>query len=350
MARPSRSALSVVALGLSLLAAPACQTVLCAVRGPINAPSNYSLRRAIMARGLGEFCHQMLAHNAPLSLLPGSPSVGRFFPKTCTQATLPNGDLFIQFDGMGYAFTPLSKKLTFNVSGAVEYDQDFRVDDGCNIFAYFRTKNVKSSNFNVHVVEQPIASFLNSLSGLSNDLGRQLVTGRLGEGFTVVQDKDQNIDFSLGLLPEGQKPQHAAAAIKDGAQYESSRTEVHQDQRDFIGPIEVPDGGRALYVNATVDGVPAVDVIVMRKEDAEVSLGLYYNYAQSGPLDAPVLYGDVVATGRPYQQAFKVPKGVYYVIFDNTPTAGKVAPPPALTLLEDHAAAISYAVAVGDAK
>jgi len=324
--------------------------VLCAVRGPINAPSNYSLRRAIMAHGLGEFCHEMLTHNTPLSLLPGAPTVGRFFPKTCTQATLPNGDLFIQFEGIGYAFTPLSKKLTFSVSGAVEYDQDFRVDSDCDIFAYFRTKNVKSSNFSVHIVEQPVAAFLNSLSTMSTDVGNQLVSGKLAGGFTVVQDNHQNIDFALGLLPEGQKPQHAVLAQDGRPQYESSRTEVHQDQRDFIGPIEVGSDGRALYVNATLDGIPAVDVIVMKKEDAELSLGLYYNYPQSGPLDAAVLYNDVISTGQPYQQAFKVPKGVYYVLFDNSPTAGKVAPPPAMSLLEDHAATISYAVALGDAK
>jgi len=303
-----------------------------------------------MARGLGEFCHEMLTHNTPLALVPGSPSEGRFFPKTCTQSTLPNGDLFIQFDGFGYAFTPVSKKLTFAMSGAVEYDQDFRVDADCDIFAYFKTRNVKSSNFSIHVVEQPIASLLNSLTGLSNDLGRQLVTGKLAEGFTVVQDRNQNIDFALGLLPEGQRPMHAVEAQAGRPQYESSRTEVHQNQRDFIGPIEVGAEGRALYVNATLDGVPAVDLMVMKKEDAEVSLGLYYNYPASGPLDANVLYGDVIATAQPYQQAFRVPKGIYYVVFDNTPTAGKVAPPPALTMLEDHAAALTYSVAIGDAK
>jgi hypothetical protein len=350
-----RPRLPLMILGISLLAAPGCascgQEVLCAVRGPINASSNYSLRRAIMAHGLSEFCHQMLAHNAPLSLIPGAPTVGRFFPKTCTQATLPNGDLFIQFDGLGYAFTPLTKKLTFSVSGAVEYDQDFRVGDGCDIFAYFRTKNVKSSNFNVHLVEQPIASFLNSLSGLSNDVGRQLVTGRLGDGFTVVQDRNQNIDFSLGLLPAGQKPSHPVDGVKEGgAQYESSRTEIHQDQRDFVGPIEIAADKRALYVDATLDGLMAVDVLVMRKEDAEVALGLYYNYPRTGPLNAPVLYGEVISTGQPYKQAFNVPKGSYYVVFDNTPTAGRVAPPPAMSLLEDHMATLSYAVAVGDAK
>jgi len=327
------------------------QSVMCVVRGPINASSNYSLRRSIMQHGLGEFCHEMVTHEAPVAMVTGMPTIGRFFPKNCVQSTLPNGDLFIQFDGFGYAFTPLSKKLTFSMTGAVEYDQDFRVGSDCDIFAYFRTKEVKSSNFHTQVVEQPVASFLNSLSNLSGDIGKQLVAGKLAEGFTVVQDNHQNFDFALGLLPEGQKPQHPFDVHGEGRiRYESGRTEVHQNQRDFIGPIEVKDSGRALFIDATVDGIPAVDVIVMRKEDAEVSLGLYYNYPQSGPLDAPVLTGDVAVAGRPFARAFKVPKGAYYVVLDNTPTAGQVAPPPVLTILDDHVAAVSYTVAVGDEK
>lgn len=304
-----------------------------------------------MQHGLGEFCREMLTHEAPIALAPGMPAVGRFFPKNCAQSTLQNGDLFIQFDGFGYAFTPLSKKLTFTMSGAVEYDQDFRVGPDCDIFAYFRTKNVKSSNFQTHVVEQPVASFLNSLTTLSSDVGKQLVSGKLSLGFTVIQDRSQNFDFSLGLLPEGQKPVHPLDVHGDGRiRYESARSEVHEDQRDFIGPIEVQDSGRALYVTATLDGLPALDVLVMRKEDAEVSLGLYYNYPQSGPLNAAVAYDDVLVSGRPYAQSFKVPKGTYYVVLDNTPTAGKVSPPPVATLLDDHFGAVSYAIEVGDEK
>jgi hypothetical protein len=327
------------------------QSVLCVVRGPINAPSNYSLRRSIMQHGLGQLCHEMTTHEAPIALAAGMPSTGRFFPKNCVQSTLPNGDLFVQFDGFGYAFTPLSKKLTFTMSGAVEYDQDFRVGPDCDIFAYFRTKNVKSSNFQTHIVEQPVASFLNSLTSLSSDVGKQLVSGKLADGFTVIQDNHQNYDFTLGLLPEGQKPQHPFEVHGEGRiRYESARSEVHQDQRDFIGPIEIADSGRSIYVDATLDGIPAVDVIVMRKEDAEVSLGLYFNYPQTGPLDANILYDDVVTTGHPYSQGFKVPKGSYYIVIDNTPTAGRVGPPPVVTLLDDHTAALSYSVAIGDEK
>ena len=67
-------------------------------------------------------------------------------------------------------------------------------------------------------------------------------------------------------------------------------------------------------------------------------------------LDANVLYGDVLVAGQPYAQEFKVPKGAYYVVLDNTSTAGQAAPPPVTSMLDDHVAAVSYAISVGDEK
>jgi hypothetical protein len=43
----------------------------------------------------------------------------------------------------------------------------------------------------------------------------------------------------------------------------------------------------------------------------------------------------------------RVPKGAYYVVLDNTSTAGKSAPPT--TALDDRAALVSLAVELGDA-
>jgi hypothetical protein len=327
------------------------------VRGPVNDPSNYSLRRSILAMGLSEFCHEMTTHNAPLKLLEGTPVIGRFYPQHCAQRQLPNGDLYVEFDGFGYAYTPLSRKLTFTMSGAVDYDQDFRVHDNCDIYAYFRTRSVRGSNFQTHVIEQPVANFLNSLTQMGDDFGRQLLSGKLAEGFTVIREKSGNVDFGLGTIPLGERPAHPYDM--HGAKmlvYENLRTEVDQEERDFIGPIEVADSGRALYVQATMHGVPAIDVLVMKKEDAEVSLGLYYNYGASGPLDANVFQAGLVPRDQPFKQMIPVPKGTYYVVLDNTSTAGGVAPPsPGLSgalgsaLLGGEAATVDYVVQVGDA-
>jgi hypothetical protein len=348
-----------VLLGLAVLTAPGCtscgQSVLCAVRGPVNDPSNYSLRRSILAMGLSEFCHEMTTHNAPLKLLEGAPVIGRFYPQHCAQRSLENGDLYVEFDGFGYAYTPLSRKLTFTMSGAVDYDQDFRVHDNCDIYAYFRTRSVRGSNFQTHIIEQPVANFLNSLSPMSDSFGRQLVSGKLGEGFTVIREKSGNIDFGLGTIPLGERPVHPFDM--HGTRmlvYENLRTEVDQEERDFVGPIEVADSGRALYVQATMRGVPAIDLLVMKKEDADVSLGLYYNYGAAGPLNANVLQANVLPAEQPFKQTVPVPKGSYYIVFDNTSSAGSVAPPnpnPPLYagLLGNAAATVDYVVQIGDA-
>jgi hypothetical protein len=47
------------------------------------------------------------------------------------------------------------------------------------------------------------------------------------------------------------------------------------------------------------------------------------------------------------QQSIPLPKGVYYVVFDNTPTAGAVSPPN--NPLDDRAAVVNYVLQIGDA-
>ena len=69
------------------------QSTLCLFRDTINKPESRSQRRAIMAKGLSNFCDQMKAHNAPLRLAPDAPVIGRYYPTDCRQKDLENGDL-----------------------------------------------------------------------------------------------------------------------------------------------------------------------------------------------------------------------------------------------------------------
>lgn len=341
--------LGVLAVALAGCGASCGQSVLCnpLIRGNVNDPANFTQRRWILNQGLSEFCHKMLTHNAPLRMTNEAPIIGRFYPQHCAKQELQNGDIYVQFDGFGYGYTNLSRKVTFTMSGAVDYDQDFRVTDDCNIYAFFRSRHITSSNFQTHVIEQPVASFLNSLTPMGDNFGKQLVSGKLGEGFTVIVDPSQNIDFAVGIIPLGQKPvkpfnMHGSNRVT----YENSRSEVHQGERDFIGPIEVEDSGRALYVTASVDGAPAVNVMLMSKQDGDVSLGLYYNYAPIGPLNANVMMTDTVLAGRPYSRTLPVPKGLYYIVLDNSagPAVGQSIIPVA-----DIGATVSYAIQIGDA-
>jgi hypothetical protein len=320
------------------------------MRGSINNPENKTMRRQMLAKGLGQFCEQMTSHDAPLKLAPESPVIGRFYPTDCHSKDMANGDLYVEFSGFGYGYTNISKRMSFTMSGAVEYNQDFLVaQDQCDIYAYFRTKNVASSNFQIKQIEQPIASFLNQLTPIGQNFGQQLVSGKLAEGFTVIHDHENNDDFDIGIVELGKRPVHPYDVHgKERITIENLRTEVHQNQRDFVGPINVTDSGRALYLTGALDGAPAIDVLVYTKEAGENALHLYTDYPASGPIPAAPVWADVMQAGPGYARTVPLAKGIYYLVLDNTSSAGQVMPPQ--NLLDDRAAVVSYVAQIGDAQ
>lgn len=326
-----------------------CGPPYCAFRGTINDPSSRSMRRSMLKKAMGDFCQQMLERNAPLRLAPDSPVIGRFYPVQCNAPE--SDDLNVSFAGYGYAFTNVSKKVTFTMQASALYRYDFLVTEGdrCDVYAYFRPSRVDGSNFLVHRVEGQAASMLNQLTSMGDSFGKQLVGKKLADGFTVIHSSETNVDdFALGILPLGQKPFHPFQVKgSDRITYENERVEVHQNQRDFVGPIKVEGEGKAIYVTAQLDGTPAIDVLFMRKPEGDASLQLYYEYPHSGPLAAAPFAGDVVQQGLEWKRAIPVPPGMYYVVFDNTPTAGSVSPP--VTALDDRAAVVNYLIQIGDA-
>lgn len=301
-----------------------------------------------MSSGLSEFCRQMLTHDAPLRMSNDTPIIGRYYPQTCQQKELENGDLHVDFSGIGYGYTNLSKKLTFSMAGSVDYNQDFLVsDEPCSIYGYLRVRRVLGTDFRTRVVENPVAGFANQLTGLGDRFGQQLVTGKLTEGLTVIHS-DQGDDVGIGIVELGKRPFHPFDVHGTSRiTYENARTEVHQNQRDFIGPVEIDGSGRALYLTANLDGAAAIDVLVLRKEEGDASLRLYYDYPQSGPLAGAPIGGWILQAGTQLQQSIPLPKGMYYVVLDNTPTAGTVNPPN--NPLDDRAAVVNYVLQVGDA-
>ena len=324
----------------------------CKIAGPINDPSNYTLRRNIMSFGLGQFCQQMTAHNAPLKLSPDANVIGRFFPQHCTQQVLANGDLWVQFDGFGYAWTSLSRKVTFTSAATLQYNQDFKCAEDNSIYAYFDTRSASPPNFRLVQIEQPVANLVqNWISPFADSFGQQILTGQLAQGFTVIQDSGGSTDFSIGHLPLGQRPSHPYQTHgSNRVTYENLRTEVHTNERDFIGPISVEGSGRALYLQMHLDGVPAVDVFLVSKSEGDASLQLYSQYGPAGALAYPPRFADIVQAGVEYQRAVPVPAGMYYVVIDNTSAAGQAAPPaPLFGVVGDTAAVVNYAIQLGDA-
>src|SRR5260370_26893455 len=166
-----------VLLGAGVVGVGACSpNSVCKLAGPINDPSNRTLRRSIMQFGLGQFCEQMIRRSAPLKLMPDAPVIGRFFPQHCAQRVLDNGDLWTQFDGFGYAWTNLSKKVTFTSAATIQYNQDFKCADDNSIYAYFDSRTVSPPDFRVTQIEQPVANLVqNWIAPFADNFGRQMV-------------------------------------------------------------------------------------------------------------------------------------------------------------------------------
>jgi hypothetical protein len=327
-----------------------CKTVV-----GINDPSNRTERRQIMSFGLSQFCQQMTTHNAPLKLSTDAPVTGRFYPQHCTQKTLPNGDLWVQFDGMGYAFTPLSRKVSFTSGATIQYDEDFKCAPDNSIYAYFATRPAGSASpptFQLLQIEAPVASLVQGwITPYANNFGTQMVGQQLAAGFTVIQGDDGSTDFAVGKVELGQHPPHPFEVHgQNRLLVESQRVQVYPNERDFIGPIEVKDSGRALYLLLQLDGQQAIDVMLLPKPLGDAALMAYVNNGPVGALPGLPQWSDVLQYGVQYQRAVPVAPGMYYVVIDNTPSAGQVAPPASFPLGGvEQPAVINYAIQIGDA-
>lgn len=341
------------AFALSFLGASCGQSALGIMPGVLNDPGNLSLRRAILRFGTGQACSEMLRRSVSIRTRPEDPSMGRFFPASCFAQELANGNMFIQFSGTGYAWTNATKKITFDASGSVELEQDFLLD-GSTLYVYFRNKATNAVSFNLKVVESPVSSGMLGLpinvsaQTLAAQIGPQILRAELSRGFTVIREKDGAASFGLGVVEKGQRPPAPYQKSTTGhLTLANERTEIHQGQRDFTGPYEVTEDGHALHLTVSVDGAPGADVLVVPTSIGQAWRDAYLQQAAPTPLPSPARVDEPVVQGVIWRRSVALPKGTYYVVFDNTDTAGRTSLPKSPT--DDLAATISYAVEEGDA-
>lgn len=324
----------------------------CKFAGPINDSSNRTLRRSIMSFGLGQFCQQMVARNAPLKLAADAPLIGRFYPQHCFQQVLDNGDLWVHLDGIGYAFINPARKVGFFSAATVQYNEDFKCADDNSIYAYFDTRTITQSAFDLRSIEQPVASLVQGwVKPFADSFGQQMVSGKIAQGFTVIQGDDGSVDFDLGHLALGTRPIHPMQMHGSNRQlWESQRTQVHTGERDYVGPIVIADSGRAIYLSMQLDGPATVSVQLVTKIDGDASLDGYVRGAPNTVLSNAPRFSDVLGYAAPYQRAIPVSSGMYYLVIDNsTPPSVPMSALPAQLGLIDAAVVVSYAIEIGDA-
>jgi hypothetical protein len=347
------------ALGLALclsLAGTVCgacgQGALGVMPGVVNDPGNLSLRRGILAFATGQICTEMRKRSIPLRLRDEDPVTGRFYPGTCVAQELVNGNLVVQFGGSGVVWTSLTKRMSFDASAAVEYEHDFLMD-GDTMYVYFRQRSTTAASFTTRLIEQPAAISLGGVSlaqgsAYADALGSQLVKTQIARGFTVIRDDDGAVQFGLGIIPKGQRPDAPYERRDNGKLLlANERTEVHQNQRDYVGPLEITDSDQALTLTVAVDGAPGVDVLLVSRGAGEQWLQAYLTQPAPAPLAAAPLLDEPVYSGAPWRRTVPLPEGQYYVVVDNTNTAGRTQ--PTTYALDDRAALVSYAVEVGEA-
>lgn len=326
--------------------------------GVVNDPKNRTLRREILQFGSGQFCKEMKKRGAPLKTRDDAPAVGRFFIDQCDYRELDNDDAFVQFSGAGYVYTQPTGRVGFRAAAAITYNPDMLIDGG-TMYAYFRPRNVQSSKFEAVMIERQTGSGVAGMllgqtsPELVSRIGSQIVSQELSKGFTVLREPSGEADFALGILEKGQRPFHPYNVRgSDKLLLASDWSEVHSEQREFVGPFSVEQDGRALFLTMNVDGAPNIDLFLMRRETSDPWLRDHVFRAGVGPLPGQPLAAEVVPQGKEHKRTIPLQKGVYYLVLDHSSTAGSVAPPgggAGLLGSTDLAAVVRYVAQLGDA-
>ncbi|MBM4357412.1 MAG: hypothetical protein FJ096_04805 [Deltaproteobacteria bacterium] len=324
--RGSRVGLALIVLCLAILGG-GCR---CA-RGPVNASP--SLRWWLFSNfGASRICPEMLKRGVGLRYPDPGPTVGRFFPTGCrVDVDNQNQLVTVNFRGTGYAFRPETRRVGFQATASVQYRPDFYLaEDDIYVWGKFN-RLVSGPSFELGYVEMPgagVAAAMTPLGMIANGFGNQIVASELTRGFTVLQDwSNDSKSFALGILMPPQKPASPFDTTKDDHYtFANETTVVQANQRDFLGPFEVVEGTQQLVMKMMVQG-PPVDVMVVSRTVGDAWREHYQLGRPLGLPPGPVLAGGPLQPNRQVQLAYQLPPGAYYVVIDNSPYAGVVAPP-----------------------
>ncbi len=337
-------------LSAATMGASCGQSVLGLMPGVVNDPGNRSLRHEILKYGTGRMCIEMQKRSMPLRLNPEDPSIGRFFATQCQVRDTGGGELWVQFTGFGYVWTNVTGRITFEASGTIQYDTDFLMD-GSTMYIYFRQRQTSAANFTTRTVERQPASIISALpfggggQELGASVGSQILKSEMAKGFTVVRKSDGETSFGFGIVERGKHEDLAPFRVTASGKpiLANDRSELHDGQRDFVGPLQVTEGAK-LVINVAVDGAPAIDVLLFPRATGEQWLQQYALAPQPAAPPAMPLLDEAVPAGAVFKRTLSVPAGSYYLVLDNTATAGRTMPTKIAG--DDRAANVSYGIAL----
>ncbi len=322
-------------------------------QGIVNDPKNRTLRFDLLKFGLESFCTEMKKRGVSLKLSDEHPVMGRFFAKECQSELVDDEQrksLLLRFTGDGYAWTNVTGRLGFSVVALVEYSTDFQMDKDQSLYVYFQPKNIQATTYTTKLVESAQARGAMTIAKIDPDrIGRQILSAQLERGFTVIRrDARGETDYGLGLLPIGSTPFVPFQIVSTKQTLANDRTELHAGQQDFVGGFEVTGDEQALTITASIDGAPAVDLLLLSATAGQQLVDLYVNRPGAVTLSEPARLDDTVNYGNIWQRSFAVPPGTYILMFDNSQAVGRAAPPQSGG--DDRAVKIDYAVQLGNAE
>src|SRR5688572_29073991 len=315
--------------------------------GVVNDPANRSLRFDMLKFGLDQFCQEMLKGGAPLKLADDQPVTGRFFASSCQSQILDEEtrkSFIVQFQGKGYVWGNPVGRVGFTAAGLVEYSTDFQRHEDA-LYVYFRPRLVDATAFQPVMVESGAAQAALTAFGVNPaELGKRVVDGQLRRGFTVIRWSERgDTDFGMGVIELGERPLHPyQVATEDKRVLYNERTELRPGQQDYVGAFVVEDDDQAVYVTLSVDGVPAVDALVVPQAVGDTLVDAYVKTPGAQPLKGLALLDEAVSMGSLSKRSVAVPPGGYYLLIDHSERAGRTTPSGA------SAAKVDYLVLTGD--
>jgi hypothetical protein len=314
-----------------------------------------SLRWFLFANfGANKICPEMLKRSVTLRLQDRSPGIGRFFPVGCNYNVDNTAEtVTIHVTGTGYGYMSPAKRVGFSITTSVEYRSDFQVaGDDAYVWAKLN-RIVQGPNFQLGYVENPvidIAANLPPFGSIANFLGDQVVKGEMTRGFTVVHNMEtETNEFALGILFPPNKPYRPFnVTASSRLTYANETVDIHSNQRDYLGPFEIVEGGQALFLVLSVIG-PPVDVMIVNKQTGDVWREAYQTGKPMGGPPGPVLAGGPLYPGTNDTRRYPLSQGLYYVVVDNTAYAGTMSPPGSiLNPFGDAVARVSYVAQLGE--
>ncbi len=308
-------------LGAASLIATGCFLV----RGAIN--DSPELRWWLFAHfGAPRVCQEMMNKSVALTLGDDPASIGRFFPTRCGAAVNDvQQSLTVDFEGTGYAWTPLAGRVAFSASAAVSYRPDFQLGEDVMYVWGRMAQIVTEPRFTVVSVENRVVNWAaqGPAMYLATQFGRQLLQSRVSQGFTVVRT-EQGDEFALGILQPPARPARPFVAAGESRVLVNERVRVHANQAEFVGPLIVEGSGQVLSLRTRATG-PTVEVHLMPRLTADQWRAASDHAAAITPPPSAPLASWVVAAGDS-QQALAVAPGHYVLVIENSSSVGAVAP------------------------